>query len=383
MKCLRANIYNKKKGFTLIELLAVIVILAVIAVIATPIMTNVINDARKNTFKNSAYGIVQAANQYYLNSKLNGEIFHELTFTVNNNKLMSENKELLFSGKPPIGSSYVKINSEGEVAMNITDGTYYATKEYDETGVSITVDETTAVTREELAQKVSHLESLLNTTTTELNDLKTVVETNSSLIGANASMINNNSLAITTLSDANNSFSLYQKIYPIGSKYITKTNENPSSYLGGTWTLVEKNMKYHSGDIIDDTKYFTKSSDVSSYQLYYVVKDNSYFIRLKIMPSAALNENEISLGTLNFEALGFTRISYTSGYLPLMTDTGNGIAMLQLAYEGEIKVVDIISKSSATSLPANVNYYVVANGIINDAYMLDEYCDEFVWERIS
>ena len=35
-----------KKGFTLIELLAVIVILAIIATIATPIVLNIINDAR-------------------------------------------------------------------------------------------------------------------------------------------------------------------------------------------------------------------------------------------------------------------------------------------------------------------------------------------------
>ena len=50
----------KKKGFTLIELLAVIVILAVIALIATPLIMNVINDARKNSAKDSAYGIVKA-----------------------------------------------------------------------------------------------------------------------------------------------------------------------------------------------------------------------------------------------------------------------------------------------------------------------------------
>lgn len=48
------------KGFTLIELLAVIVILAVIALIATPIIMNVINDAKNGANKDSAYGIVKA-----------------------------------------------------------------------------------------------------------------------------------------------------------------------------------------------------------------------------------------------------------------------------------------------------------------------------------
>ena len=49
---------KNKKGFTLIELLAVIVILAVIALIATPIILNMINDARKSAAKSAALGYI-------------------------------------------------------------------------------------------------------------------------------------------------------------------------------------------------------------------------------------------------------------------------------------------------------------------------------------
>ena len=49
-----------KNGFTLIELLAVIVILAIIAVIATPIITGIIEDAKKSAFERSVEGIVEA-----------------------------------------------------------------------------------------------------------------------------------------------------------------------------------------------------------------------------------------------------------------------------------------------------------------------------------
>lgn len=51
---------RSNKGFTLIELLAVIVILAVIALIATPLIMNVINEARKNSSKDAAYGYIDA-----------------------------------------------------------------------------------------------------------------------------------------------------------------------------------------------------------------------------------------------------------------------------------------------------------------------------------
>ena len=52
---------NKKKGFTLVELLAVIVILAIIALIATPIILNVISDAKKQAALESFKGYIDGA----------------------------------------------------------------------------------------------------------------------------------------------------------------------------------------------------------------------------------------------------------------------------------------------------------------------------------
>ena len=51
-----------KKGFTLIELLAVIIILAIIAVIAVPIVSNMIDDSKKNAAKISALSYIKAIN---------------------------------------------------------------------------------------------------------------------------------------------------------------------------------------------------------------------------------------------------------------------------------------------------------------------------------
>ena len=50
----------KKQGFTLVELLAVIVIIAVVALITIPMILNVIEEARKNSYKESARGYVDA-----------------------------------------------------------------------------------------------------------------------------------------------------------------------------------------------------------------------------------------------------------------------------------------------------------------------------------
>lgn len=63
----------KNKGFTLIELLAVIVILAIIALIATPIILNIINEARVEGRKRSAEAVGYAVESAYLTAMMKAE----------------------------------------------------------------------------------------------------------------------------------------------------------------------------------------------------------------------------------------------------------------------------------------------------------------------
>ncbi len=60
----------KKKGFTLVELLAVIVIIAVVALITIPMILNVIEEARKNSYKESAMGYVDAIEKKIVKDQL-------------------------------------------------------------------------------------------------------------------------------------------------------------------------------------------------------------------------------------------------------------------------------------------------------------------------
>lgn len=59
----------KKKGFTLMELLAVIIILAIVALIATPIVLNVIEDARKSAAFSEANYIYSGIKSYCQNEE--------------------------------------------------------------------------------------------------------------------------------------------------------------------------------------------------------------------------------------------------------------------------------------------------------------------------
>ena len=74
----------KEKGFKLIELLAVIVILAIIALIATPIILNIIDDAREESNKRSIEMYANAIRNTIAKEYLNGSDTIEGTFTNTN-----------------------------------------------------------------------------------------------------------------------------------------------------------------------------------------------------------------------------------------------------------------------------------------------------------
>ena len=114
----------KKKGFTLIELLAVIVVLAVVALISIPVILNIIENAKKGALKDSALGLIESANMYYvrnLNSMPNS-----IEFEINDNKQVDENPKLDYKGKIRMG--YVMLFKNGETSICVDDGNYVATK---------------------------------------------------------------------------------------------------------------------------------------------------------------------------------------------------------------------------------------------------------------
>src|SRR5574344_2479357 len=66
-----------KKGFTLIELLAVIIILAVIALIATPIVLNVVDNAKESARKSSVAGFADAVKLVRTEAQFNNLPFND------------------------------------------------------------------------------------------------------------------------------------------------------------------------------------------------------------------------------------------------------------------------------------------------------------------
>ncbi len=84
---------KKKQGFTLIELLAVIVILAIIALIATPIILNVIDQAKKGTIKETVNGYIKSIeNTVAVNTLEESTQYKNLTCSLNSEQMVCDNE---------------------------------------------------------------------------------------------------------------------------------------------------------------------------------------------------------------------------------------------------------------------------------------------------
>ncbi len=110
-----------RKGFTLIELLAVIVILAIIALIATPIVLNIINDARESSTLRSADFYLDAVEYTIADATLNKGGIKNGTYrviedgnicigTLSNKVCDGKVLEVEVNGKKPTGG-YIKIEN--------------------------------------------------------------------------------------------------------------------------------------------------------------------------------------------------------------------------------------------------------------------------------
>lgn len=67
-----------------------------------------------------------------------------------------------------------------------------------------------------------------------------------------------------------------------------------------------------------------------------------------------------------------------------ISDGGNGIIMLALnGQTGAVTTLDVVMKSSSTSMNTNVVFSGIFNQTIPSSLMLDEDCDKFYWQKTS
>lgn len=109
---------SNQKGFTLIELLAVIVILAIIALVTTPIVLNVIADARDKAALDKMYGVIDAVRLAYTQNQVSDSPVTSATITVTfaaNTDSKIGNTTISISGDKPTAGTVTINTSTGKI----------------------------------------------------------------------------------------------------------------------------------------------------------------------------------------------------------------------------------------------------------------------------
>lgn len=113
---------KKKNAFTLIELLAVVVILAAIALITGVVMTNIITDANKNTFKSSVQGVYRTIVEDYTANGFSNTQNYSIGPTSITNTTSTDKYTVTFNGKIDDGSGSATVyydSSKGYLVVNL------------------------------------------------------------------------------------------------------------------------------------------------------------------------------------------------------------------------------------------------------------------------
>lgn len=172
------------------------------------------------------------------------------------------------------------------------------------------------------------------------------------------------------------------KLYPVGSHYTMSTNTNPNTIFPRTsWSLVDKKFISKMGNYTD--LFTIDTTNVSSLaSCYAAYGGNTISLRIAITNKKAFSDTAAVIGTINFDKLGITQAGLTRYQANCYCDSAQGIPIFTISNTtGKVTITDINGPSPSTK--TGINYYFTITYILPPSYMVNSFCNQFIWKRTA
>ena len=237
----------KNKGFTLVELLAVIVVLAIIALITIPTISGVINKARLNSLKDSAYGLIDASNLYYAQYGISNNTRFDKSD--NENTL----KQLRYKGNIKEGT--VIINTKGKTTICVTDGKNSAYKNYNESSVTLVSSKRCSVPENTNIVYLDNEATLTELSNQDIIDRFDAMETRIGTLEKENKKIKSENQELKETVNTLSSYALKTELSQMNTSLSSSISSNASRITSLTNELSVKNSNYTSASGTVDAVY--------------------------------------------------------------------------------------------------------------------------------
>jgi type IV pilus assembly protein PilA len=285
---MKEKIINKN-GFTLIELLAVILILGIIAIIAIPTVSKLVDNSRKEAFKDTAFGIIKTMDYTYVQNLVKDNKY-EMTFTYQDGIEASEDtiEKLKYNGEKP-KNGIVKVNVDGDVAIAIHNGKYCASKSYSDDDVSIS--------KIDLAECLTSNEDItVGVITVANSDSPKVAEADYVVPAASLDAQTIINQAINAANLANKSVLLFDGTYTINDSILLGNNTRLKGESKNTIIKLENNHSVSEIDLIENKD--TENRNISISNLLVDGNKDNQDSSYHVVDIKLTNVNKLSLNNI-------------------------------------------------------------------------------------
>lgn len=179
----------------------------------------------------------------------------------------------------------------------------------------------------------------------------------------------------------NNSLESYTStLYPIGSVYVMSTNTNPSTFLGGSWSLIDKEFKAQNISEISLGTSQRNTTNCSEATVSGTLSGHNILIICNFTSKVTVGDTTLEMFTIPPDSFGVD--AFSTQRITFMSDGGDALMQMNLAAAGVLSTLDVGNPYTSThSVSARSFSQFRVNLFTSYTNMLDSFCNKFYFKR--